>query len=454
MTISIRLRLTLWYSAAVAVLLVAVTGALLVVESRVSVARLDAELRRVNSTLATVLQNELSEGLAPPAASEDALAEVLVAGRHMAILSRDGHMLASRWSLASRPLEGGPIGADDATWTIEQPEHARLHRASRAPVPEGFIVVTAASWDEIDEEHDDLRRALGVVIPLAMLLLAAGSWWVAGAAIRPATRMASEARAITDRSPEMRLTIGRRDELGILAAAFNELLERLEAGLKERRRFLAEASHELRTPVSVARTAADVALSRPQRPEAEYREALAIVSRQMRQQGRLVSDMLALARTDASEWPLTLREFYFDELLADVERAMRLTAGEAGVGLEVRCPSDLQMRGDEDLLAQMLTNLLENAIQHTPAAGRVDVDASVYAGSVHVVVRDTGGGVGKDDRERIFDPFVRINPAAENTGMGLGLVIARRIARVHGGDVILESSAASGTAFRVTLPLT
>jgi len=447
-SISIRLRLTVWFSAAVAVLLAVVSAGLLLAQTRTSVARLDAEMQRVAATVAAVLQNELSEGLMPPLAAAEALAEVNILERHIAILNTAGELLAAEWTLPSPPVAVGDGGR--MRWTVDRPTRARLHAYTEPPVPPGAVVVMAAEWDEIEDEREDLIRGLATVIPLALALVASGSWWIAGRALRPARRMADEARQITEQSSGSRLTIDRQDELGVLATAFNELLQRLHDAIKERRRFLAEASHELRTPVSVARTAADVALSRSERPEVEYREALAIVSRQMRQQGRLVADMLALARTDISEWPLTPHEFYFDELVTEVERAMRLAAIARGVTVVTRCPVDLQIHGDEGLLTQMLTNLIENAIRHTPAGREVGVNVTADTRGIRVAVRDTGPGIDLADRERIFEPFVRIDPV-DNTGSGLGLVIARRIARVHGGDVTLEATS-SGTTFVITLP--
>ena len=451
MVLSIRQRLTLWYTGAVTLLLGAIAVSLILVHGQLTLKHLDAELRRSNSTVASILQNELAEreGNARMAA-EDCLSEAGLSGRHVAIFLRDGTLLGQRWSLPGGPLFPGAETAD-RTWTASGPARARVVSSSVPPVPPGFIIVTAASSDELTQDRAPIARSLLIVFPLGLLLAAAGAWWVAGRALRPAAAMADQARRITELSPDARLTVVRNDELGQLASAFNGLVDRLDAALDVRRRFLAEASHELRTPVSIARTAADVALSRDARSEAEYRDALEVVSEQMKRLGRMVADMLTLARSDASDWPLARTDFYFDELVTEVARAGRMLA-ERGVNIETTCPPDLQYRGDEDLLRQMLLNLVENAVRHSPERGSVRIATSTTDREIGVSIHDGGSGIPDADRDRIFDHFVRLDPSGRTDGLGLGLAIARRIARAHGGDLTLTATGSDGTTFHVALP--
>jgi two-component system OmpR family sensor kinase len=366
--------------------------------------------------------------------------------------------MAHRWRLPTPPGAGFG-GVRELTTTLSTPIPSRVVVRSRPPVPTGFTIVTAASWDELDTDRADLVRALLMLMPLALLVSASGAWWVAGRALRPAAAMAEEAQRLTEHSSGGRLTVGRADELGRLAAAFNGLVDRLESALAVRRQFLADASHELRTPVSVSRTAADVALSRPERTGDEYRDALKIVSEQMSHLGRIVSDMLTMARSDVADWPIAPVDFYFDELLAEAVRAMSVLSAARHVRIDTTCPPDLQVRGDEGLLRQMLVNLLENAVRHTPSGGTVHATVTASTSGLTVAIEDTGGGIAAADRERIFERFVHV-PAPgqqandEGGGTGLGLAIARRIARAHRGDLMLESTGPAGTRFAVTLPAT
>lgn len=457
MTISIRLRLTILYALAVTALLAVIGVSLTVVHGRIGLARLDSELRRLNDAVGTVLTNELGERHDRTLAAEEALVEVVVSARHLAILAEDGTVLARRWRLPAAPV-AAPAAVGERTWTIGAPPEVRVIARALPPVPKGFTIVTAATWDELYADRADLMRTMLLVFPLALAATAAGAWWVAGRALRPAAAMAVEASRLTEHSAGGRLTVGRQDELGRLAVAFNGLVERLESALAARRHFLAEASHELRTPVSIARTAADVALSRLGRSETEYREALDIVSAQMRHLGRIVSDLLMLARSDAAAWPISTSDFYFDELLADVVRMTRLLSETRHVTIEAACPPELQVCGDEGLLRQMLFNLLDNAIRHTPLGGTVRATVGAANGVVTVWVQDSGQGIAEADRERIFERFVHVpgpesTPSREGGGTGLGLAIARRIARAHDGDLTLVSAGPEGARFAVTLPI-
>ena len=457
MILSIRQGLTLWYVTASTVALAILAASVIVVHERISLARLDTELARLNHAVATVLANELRERRDPHVAAEEALVEVVVPRRHLAIFSTDRTVAATRWTL-STPPQPDRLEGPETIWSIGGPQPARVLASAVPPVPAGFVIITAAGRDELAADRADLVRAMLVVLPVALLLMAAMAWWVAGRALRPAAHMADEAALLSHESTGRRLTVTRQDELGRLAVAFNGLVGRLESALAVRRQFLADASHELRTPVSIARTAADVALASDSRTNAEYRDALELVAKQMKHLGRIVADMLTLARSDVSDWPISAIEFYFDELLADAADSLSLLSGECGVSIEVVTPGDLQVRGDEGLLRQMLVNLLENALRHTPAGGQVRAIVTTDSRDVVLTVRDTGHGIAAADRTRIFERFVHVaapDGTANRTsgGTGLGLAIAQRVARAHGGDLVLVETGATGTQFATTLPI-
>jgi len=232
----------------------------------------------------------------------------------------------------------------------------------------------------------------------------------------------------------------------------DEMIARLDAALRAQRQFMADASHELRTPVSVVRTAADVTLGRDRRTEAEYREALEIVAAQGRQLGHLVDDLIVLARADAGGCPLRPVDLYLDELVDECRRGVDLLAAARGVTVRTRAAGEIPIRGDEDLLRRMITNLLQNAVQHTPESGAVTVEAGAADGLATIRVSDAGAGIAQADRERIFDRFVQLDPARRAQGTGLGLPIARWIAEAHGGTLTLAESGPRGSTFAVALP--
>ncbi|HSB62329.1 MAG TPA: HAMP domain-containing sensor histidine kinase, partial [Vicinamibacteria bacterium] len=243
------------------------------------------------------------------------------------------------------------------------------------------------------------------------------------------------------------------DELGLLARAFNDLLARLESALSQQRRFMADASHELRTPVSISRTAIEVTLGRRGRPEDEYRDCLGVVAGQMRRLTRIVEDLFTLARADAAGLTLERGPLYLDELVADCVEEVKVLAVPKGVALYRKGEGDLEIRGDERRLRQMLVNLLDNAVRHTPAGGWVRVDLVTRADAVELAVTDSGEGVPEGERERVFERFVRLDPSRPGEGAGLGLPIARAIAEAHGGTLVLARSDGSGSTFLARLPL-
>jgi heavy metal sensor kinase len=272
--------------------------------------------------------------------------------------------------------------------------------------------------------------------------------------LSPVVAMAARARRIGVEDLSARLPVANpRDELGRLADTFNELLGRLESSLVQQREFMADASHELRTPVATARTAAGVALQQAHRDEAEYRQALQIVEEQTARLSRIVDDMFTLARADAGNYPVHRHPMYLDEVVDEVVRAARVLAAARRVTVDASTVPSLSYTGDEDLIRRLLTNLVDNAIRHAPDDGRVGVELSTTGSGYEITVTDTGPGIPAEARPRIFERFYRSDQARTyDGGAGLGLALARWIAREHGGDVVLAESSGDGTTFTVTLP--
>jgi signal transduction histidine kinase len=223
--------------------------------------------------------------------------------------------------------------------------------------------------------------------------------------------------------------------------------------LDQQRRFMADASHELRTPVSVVRTAAEVTLSRETRSEQEYRESFRIVGEQANRLSRMVDDMFLLARADAGQRRVMPAEFYFDEVVAECVRSSQLLAAAKRVTITAAIAGDVSFSGDEALARQLVTNLLDNAVRHAPRDGRVWVSLAASGSAVQLTVSDNGAGVAAADRERIFDRFVKLDPVrSPDGGAGLGLSIARWVAEAHGGTLHLTESDAGRTTFQAILP--
>jgi two-component system, OmpR family, sensor kinase len=267
--------------------------------------------------------------------------------------------------------------------------------------------------------------------------------------------MAERARHIGADDLSARLPVANpRDELGRLAATFNDLLNRLEASLTQQRQFMADASHELRTPVTTTRTAAAVALQQAHRSEEEYRETLAIVEQQTTRLSRIVEDMFTLARADAGSYPVRCTPMYLDEVVDDVVRAARVLADTQQVSIESATVETASFSGDEELLRRLIGNLLDNAVRHARPHTAVQVELKEEGANYVLFVSDSGEGIPAEIQPHIFERFFRGDTARTSAagGAGLGLALTRWIARAHGGDVTLVRSSHDGTTFAAVLP--
>ena len=453
-TLPLRARLTLWYTLALLVVLCVFAATVLWQQQRIGVRRVDRELAGLLTTLENVVQEELNEKDDPATAAAEATGTVNAPGRGIAILDERGTVLSARWNGLDVHEALRRSDALPRAWTVETKSGGwRLSARRRTFGAITFDLIVGSPISDVRREQREGLEAMLVGIPIALVLAAAGGMWLASIGLRPITDMAQRAARIAPNGLEDLGQTARTDELGQLADAFNGLVARLRATLQTQRQFMADASHELRTPVSVVRATADVMLSRDHRDEAEYREAMAIVGGQTRRLSRLVDDMLVLARADAGGYPLRPVDLYLDEVVAECRRAVDVLATERGVTIRSGASPDIPFRGDEDLLRRLVLNVLQNAVQHTPAGGSVGVDIRRETEAVRIRVTDEGPGIPADDQVRIFDRFVQLDAARRGQGAGLGLPIARWIAEAHRGTLVLEYSGPAGSTFCLSLPV-
>jgi heavy metal sensor kinase len=332
----------------------------------------------------------------------------------------------------------------------------------RVTIPSGasYLIVVSESLKPVKEELETLRGIFHLAIPVALTVAGLGGWFLARKSLGPVVKMSDAARRIGAENIEERLPVANPgDELGQLAVTFNELLSRLNFAFRLQRQFMADASHELRTPLSVMNTTAQVTLEKSHRDETEYREAMSIMLEQTRRLARIVEDMFTLARVDAGRRELQKAPFYLDELLAETVRAARMLAVTKRVTVKFAHPAETPYFGDEGLLRQMILNLLDNAIRHTPTAGTVSLQLSRQDSSHIITVSDTGAGIPADAQLSIFERFYRVDKSRSRasddngTGAGLGLSIARWVAEAHDGRLDLRSSNNRGSVFEATLPI-
>ena len=405
--------------------------------------------------MAGVVRHYIDEGHSLDGSVEEVMEELHLPGIGFAV-RRDSHGLVGVQQAGGPDLPRAILEAfgGSADTVPDGTTDARLRAIDFSHRGQAFSVVTWTSLAALRNERRTLQLAMLLGIPLALLFAILGGLSIAERSLQPLADMARQAESARGRSSDARLSAPNpHDELGILAGAFNGLLERLADSLRAQRTFMADASHQLRTPVSVVRTAAQVTLSRDGRTDAEYRESLDIVAKQAERLTKMVDDMFMLALADADARPLQLAPLYFDEVMDEVVNAARLLAAAREVTLRAESPGETPVVGDEHLLRQLLMNLLDNAIRHTPPRGTIVVSLTWRAGSAITAVTDTGSGIAPVNRGHIFDRFVRLDAPGGEAGAGLGLPIARWIAEAHGGTLVLESSGPYGSRFVLTLPL-
>jgi heavy metal sensor kinase len=454
-TLTIRTRLTLWYTLVMLATLAGSGTVLSIVHLRLGLNRLDRGLEGNLVTARIGIDHELDEGLDIRQGAADSLAELELPGSGVAILDAQGAVLGTRASGVPTPRDGTLRDAGSEPISMGIDGHAvRMRAAPHARRGYAFRLVVWTSLAPFDAERATVMRTLWLAMPVGLLLGAVGGWLIGWRLLAPLSRMVRQANAIDDRRLDARLTVpGTGDEVSALATAFNNLLERLAMAFQAQRRFMADASHQLRTPLSIARTAAQVTLAKPDRSVAEYCESLGTVAQQTQRLTRMVDDMFELALADLDARPLQLEEVYLDEIVSECVSSARLLADDRAVTLAARTPADVQMQADQSLLRQMILNLVENAVRHTPVGGSVEVAVEAHADCAQIAVSDTGPGVPESDRERIFERFVRLDATGGDGGGGLGLPIARWVAQLHHGTLALESTGPNGSRFVAVLPL-
>jgi two-component system OmpR family sensor kinase len=497
---SVRARLTLWYTGVLALVLIAFALAAYFFLSHTLDQRTDDALVETANAFAATLAEDERDGdvhdeantargeggrTGPDATAIEAVSQNRFRDYQFVVYTDAGREVAASPTLPAKhesanapvwklpPVASGIGGVLDAvartpdatpylvTLSDGDNEYRVVGRRVRAG-GRAYTLVVLRSLHDQEDLLEGASYALIVAVPLALLLASVGGYFLARKSLAPVAEMSEKAASIGSANLHERLPVSNeRDELGGLARVINALLARLDASFEQQRRFMADASHELRTPVSIVRSEADVALSQAKRSNEELRESLAVIQDEARRQTRIVEDLFTLARADAGQYRLTSQNFYLDELAGEVALAVRTLVAERGLTLQLDAAEELPFQGDENLLRRLLLNLLDNAIKHTPSGGAVTVSCKREGARYVITVGDTGTGIPAETQPHIFDRFYRADSArsrAEDdgtgltSGAGLGLSIARWVAEAHGGTLELLHSSATGSAFQLTLP--
>src|SRR5713101_5225379 len=275
-----------------------------------------------------------------------------------------------------------------------------------------YVAAAVADRLELEDEYASLVEAFAAAALAALLLVSAGSYILVRQSTAP-----------------------------------------IERSMQQMRRFMADAAHELRTPITILRTRAEVARGEEREP-ARDRATLEAIEREAARLGAIAGDLLTLARADAGEWPVARQPLYLDDAAAGAVDTVEALARSKGVTLDVGAFEEAPVIGDPALVRQLLLAVLDNAIKYTPSGGHVRLDVSAQNGAAVVAVMDTGVGIPPDALPLVFDRFYRAEPARRQVeGAGLGLAIARWIAQVHGARIDVTSTLGQGTGVTIKFPL-
>jgi heavy metal sensor kinase len=452
--LTLRMRLTVWYAAALLAALLVYAGVVYAFLERSLWQQIDQRLHE---------SVEDMEGLLPASWSsrtqltdlrrdegddeEDSWVEVW---------SLNGQRLYRSPRALRQPLEMLTPPHDPHPYSVQVAEnrHMRIKDEASHIGEEPVIIRVAAREDQLRDALTRLLWIMALGLPIAVGATGYGGYRLARRALGPMDRMADRARTITAERLGERLAVENpTDEIGRLAGVFNEMFGRLETAFEQMRRFTADASHELRTPLTAIRTVGEVAL-REARDAKEYREVIGSMLEETDHVTRLVEALLMLSRADAGQIPITRQAIDLGELAHRVTSQLEVLAEEKQQSLTVDAPEPVRVEVDPFVLRLAVVNLVDNAIRHTPPGARITVRIWASPAEAMIDVEDNGPGIASIHHEHLFERFYRVEQARtrQGGGVGLGLAITRWAVEVQNGHVEVISEPGAGSLFRIRLP--
>ena len=480
---SIRGRLTLWYATAL-ILSVAIFAVVLYLGRRTATYQdLDRRIQSEADLTAGILAESYrargvlveKDTAGRPVLTTEVAAVLEVVPDFLVVTSSDGRLLFA--SPDARALTFGEfeqlqalVGPAQQATAAHAPGRYRinpngptLHYVIRSVPDAGGqfgAIFAGADTRTAELRIEQLVSTIVIAFVVGIVPAVLVGRWIAGRALEPVDLMITEVREITDgRSLHRRLAVPLvRDELARLAETLNQMMTRLERSFAALRRFTADASHELKTPLTVVRAGVERAITRPELPP----ETLAPLEETLQEVNRmteLLEALLTLARADEGRADLHREPVDLREIIEEVGETGELLAEHAGVGIEIKMPPEpVVVPVDRSRVRQLALNLIENAVKYTPRGGQVVVELGASDGRVVFSVADTGIGIAPGDLPHVFDRFWRADSArtrtGERPGTGLGLAICKWIAEAHGGTIDVQSRPGRGTTFTVGLPRT
>lgn len=460
----LRLRLTLWYGSALAIVLVIFSIVLYAITARNLRNAVDQSLEET----ATTAVRSLEERGFLPLIDEEALLsqfpELARIDKFFQIFSPSGTITIRSPNIKQHevPLSRAALETTVKGQTIfesaKYPNEPPLRLISVPIIYRGSLLYIVQVGTSMESIEDTLRRflvLLTIAVPIALAVSLAGGWFLAGRALRPVDAITLAAQRIAAGDLSQRLTMSRApDEIGRLATTFNDMIGRLDASFRQIRQFTSDASHELRTPLTVMKGETELVLRRP-RPLEDYQSVLESNLEEIDRMTHTVDELLFLSRADMGEVKMESLPVALESLVEDIHRQATLLGQDRHIEVVLGTVMPAVVQGDELRLRELLLNLVENAVKYSHGGGKVEIALLSDKHQAKLSVTDHGIGIAPEDQRRIFNRFFRTDNARAHTkkGTGLGLAICAWIAESHKGRVEVTSEPGQGSTFTVILPL-
>ncbi|MGB4066819.1 MAG: ATP-binding protein [Nitrospira sp.] len=460
----LRVRLTLWYGTALALVLIIFSVVLYAITARSLRDTVDESLE---DTAMTAVRSLEERGFLPLINEEELLSqfpELTRIDKFFQIFSPSGTITIRSPNIKRHevPLSRTALDAAFAGQRIfesaKYPKEPPLRLISVPIMYRGnllYIVQVGTSMESVGETLQRFLVLLVVAIPIALAVSLAGGWFLAGRALRPVDKITLAAQRIAAGDLSQRLSIpAAHDEIGRLAATFNNMIGRLDTSFRQIRQFTSDASHELRTPLTVMKGETDLVLRRPRLLD-DYRLVLESNLEEIDRMTRIVDELLFLSRADMGEVRVESLPVAMESLVEDIHRQAKLLAQDRNIEVLLGTVMPVVVQGDDLRLRELLLNLVENAMKYSHPGGKVEISLLNDGREARLSVTDQGIGIAPADHKKIFQRFYRTDVARGHTkkGTGLGLAICAWIAELHKGRVEVKSDLGQGSAFTVVLPL-
>ncbi len=480
---SLRFKLTLWYVLILGVLLIAFSSFLYFTLSKSLYRDVDNKLRSLAELIATESASPLSKfGFGNIDQTLEASMNLRPIGKFIQVLDESGRIGPKSDNLKNVQLPISLNALKNASTGLITFETSRSVgntplRIVTLPVAEKDhtmrIVQVASSLEDVEDALNTLLLILTITVPSVLIMASVGGQFLAHKALKPVDQITQTARMITSQNLNQRIPPPKvKDEISRLVETFNDMITRLDQSFCQIKQFSSDASHELKTPLTILRGEVEVTL-RKERTSPEYQQILRSNLEEIDRMTQIVEDLLLLSRADNGEIQLAPKEINLSEIVREIVPQAHILAESKNLHIHTLLPEDqVYILGDRLRIRELFLNLLENAVKYTEEGGKITIHlAKNHApssgkdngngfepgkmGLAEITVTDTGIGIARQDQERIFDRFFRVDKARsrEQGGSGLGLSICKWIVEAHRGKISVESELGKGSSFIVLLPL-